>query len=143
MGNLSAKLVNGAATVPVDISESPYYDNVDVRLQATVTGDVDGDGRPDTVVLLECSPQPSNGSAQEVHVFRAEGAELAVLPSPGSLPQTTILAPLYDPSGLTVQHGDVVAVMKAYGPNDSHATGPSVPFTVRWHWAGKGFAPLP
>jgi hypothetical protein len=143
MGTLSARLVNGAATVPVDISESPYYDDVDLLLQATATGDVDGDGRPETVVLLQCSPQPSNAAVQEVHVFRADGSQLAVLPSPNSLPQATILAPLYVPSGLSVQNGDVVAVMKAYGPNDSHATGPSEPFTVRWHWTGRSFAPLP
>ena len=142
MGTVSAHLVNGAATVPVDISESPYYDDVDVLLQAATTGDVDGDGRPETVVLLQCSPQPSNASVQEVHVFRADGSQLAVLPSPNSLPQTTILAPLYVPTGLTVQNGNIVAAMKAYGPGDSHATGPSVPFTVHWHWTGTAFAPL-
>jgi len=142
MGAVSAKLVNGAASVPVDISESPYYDDVDLRLQATATGDVNRDGRPETVVLLQCSPQPSNASVQEVHVFRADGSQLAVLPSANDLPQTTILAPLYVPSGLTVQGGDIVAPMKAYGPADSHATGPSVPFTVRWHWTGTAFAPL-
>ena len=103
---------------------------------------MDGDGRPETVVLLQCSPQPSNASVQEVHVFRADGSQLAVLPSANDLPQTTILAPLYVPSGLTVQNGDVVAAMKAYGPGDSHATGPSVPFTVRWHWTGTAFAPV-
>ena len=78
-----------------------------------------------------------------MHVFRSDGSQLAVLPSPDSLPETTILAPLYVPSGLTVQNGDVVAAMKAYGPDDSHASGPSVPFTVRWHWTGAGFTPLP
>jgi hypothetical protein len=140
---LRARLVDGAATVPVDISESPYYTEVDVSLQAVTTGDVDGDGRPDAVVLLECSPQPSNATTQEVHVLRADGSELAVLPSPDSLPQATILPPEYVPTGLTVQNGDVVAAMKSYGPGDSHATGPSVPFTMRWHWTGTGFAPLP
>jgi hypothetical protein len=139
LGTIQARLVDGAAHVPVDVSQSAEYQDVDLRLEATATGDVDGDGAPDTVVLLQCSPQPSNGFVEEVHVVRSDGAELGVLPSPQTLPETTILAPLYVPSGLTVQDGDVVAAMKAYGPDDSHATGPSVPFTVRWHWTGTGF----
>jgi hypothetical protein len=142
-GELRAKLVNGAAQVPVDVSQSPYYDHVDVRLEGTATGDVDGDGKPDTVVLLQCWPQPSNGFVEEVHVFRSDGSEIGVLPSPRTLPETTILALLYVPTGLSVQHEEIVASMKAYGPNDSHATGPSVPFTVRWRWNGTTFVRLP
>jgi hypothetical protein len=140
---LQAKLVDGAAKVPVDVSDSPSFDHLDVSLEATATGDVDGDGKPDTVVLLRCAPQPSNAFVEEVHVFRADGSQLGVLPSPQTLPETTILAPLYVPAGLSVQHEDVVAPMRSYGPNDSHATGPSVPFTVGWHWTGTRFVRLP
>lgn len=142
-GDVRAKLVNGAASVPVDVSQTPYYDHLDVLLEATATGDVDGDGKPDTVVLLQCAPQPSNGSVEEVHVFRSDGSELGALPSPRTLPETTILAPLYVPAGLSVQDGEIVAPMKAYGPNDSHATGPSVPFTARWKWSGTSFVRVP
>ncbi|MEU2349879.1 hypothetical protein [Modestobacter sp. NPDC049651] len=138
-GNLKATLVDGAARVPVDVSQSPYYQYLDVELQATATGDVDGDGTPDTVVLLQCSPQPSNGAAQEVHVFRADGAELGVLPSASDLQEAATLPPEYVPTGLAVEQEEVVAPMKAYGPDDSHATGPSVPLTVRWRWTGTGF----
>src|SRR5918993_2352259 len=56
-----ATLVDGVARVPADGSRSPFYDHYDVRYEADATGDVDGDGEPDTVVLLQCSPQPSNG----------------------------------------------------------------------------------
>jgi hypothetical protein len=55
-GDLRATLVNGAARVPVDVSQSPYYDHLDVSLEARATGDVDADGKPDTVVLLRCTP---------------------------------------------------------------------------------------
>jgi hypothetical protein len=143
LGTVTAQLKDGAATVPVDVSESPSYDHVDVRLQTTATGDLNGDGKPETAVLLQCSPQPSNASLQEVHVFRADGSQLAVLPSADVLPQATILAPVYVPSGLVIRDGQIVAAMLAYGPNDSHATGPSQPITVRWRWTGTGFAPLP
>jgi hypothetical protein len=135
---LSAKLVNGAAHVPAG-NQNRSYDSFDVHLESQATGDVDGDGKPDTVVLLQCAPQPSNAFVQEVQVFRADGSRLGVLPSPQTLPETTILAPLYVPSGLSVQHGDVVAHMLAYGPGDSHATGPHVRFTVTWHWNGSAF----
>jgi hypothetical protein len=59
------------------------------------------------------------------------------------LREATILAPLYDPTGLSIRDGDIVAEMKVYGPNDSHASGPSERMTVRWHWNGQGFVPLP
>jgi hypothetical protein len=134
-----ATLVDGAARVPADASRSPYYDHYDVRLEGQAQGDVDGDGAPDTVVLLQCSPQPSNGIVEEVQVFAASGDPLGVLPSPRTLREATILAPLYDPDGLSVQDGDVVARMTAYAPEDSHASGPSIPITVRWHWNGREF----
>jgi hypothetical protein len=142
-GGFTAKLVNGTAQVPAEVSQTPHYLDFDVHLEATATGDVDGDGKRDSVVLLQCMPQPSNAFVQEAQVFRADGSLMGELPSPRTLQETTILAPLYVPAGLSIDHEDVVAAMKAYGPNDSHATGPSVPFTVRWHWTGKTFARVP
>lgn len=139
----TATLVNGSAQVPTEVSDTPDYLDFDVHLEATATGDLSGDGKPDTVVLLQCMPQPSNAFVQEVQVFRADGSLMGELPSPRTLPETTILAPLYVPAGLSIQNGDVVAAMKQYGPNDSHATGPSVPFTVRWHWNGTTFVRVP
>ena len=69
----------------------------------------------------------------------ASGDLLGVLPSPRTLREATILAPLYDPAGLSVQDGDIVASMKAYAPEDSRAGGPLIPITVRWHWNGQEF----
>lgn len=138
-----AKLVNGVARVSADVSQTPYFDYFDVRAEARVTGDLDGDRKSDTVVLLQCSPQPSNGFVEEVQVFGADGSRLGVLPSPRMLPEATILAPLYVPAGLSVEHENIVAAMKAYGPEDSHATGPSVPITVHWHWDGTRFVRVP
>jgi hypothetical protein len=134
-----ATLVNGAARVPDDVDEIPYYDYFDVRLEATASGDIDGDGVPDTVVLLQCSPQPSNGILEEAQVFSGAHGRLGVLPSATTLREATILAPLYDPAGLSVQDGDIIAAMKVYGPQDSHASGPSQRMTVRWHWDGQEF----
>jgi hypothetical protein len=141
--SFEASLVHGTAQAIADVSDSPDYVGYDVTLESTAIGDLDGDGKPDTVVLLQCSPQPSNGFVQEIQVFRADGSLMGELPSPRTLPETTILAPLYVPPGLSVDHEDVVAAMKAYGPNDSHATGPTVPLTVRWHWDGATFTRVP
>ncbi|SDC17098.1 hypothetical protein SAMN05660690_0792 [Geodermatophilus telluris] len=136
-------LTDGAAQVPADGSRPPFYDHYEVRWEADARGDVDGDGEPDTVVLLQCSPQPSNGIVEEVQVFTASGDRLGLLPSPRTLREGTPLPPLYDPAGLSVRDGDVVAAMRAYAPGDSHASGPSLPLTVRWHWDGQDFVRVP
>src|SRR3954451_1632112 len=134
-----ATVVGGVARVPADPSRPPHYDHYDVHVTATASGDVDGDGAPDAVVLLDCSPQPSNGIVQEVQVFSSTGRPLGTLPSPRTLRENVELPPVYDPAGLSVQDGEIVAAMMAYGPNDFHASGPSVPFTVRWRFDGQEF----
>ncbi|MGY1601644.1 hypothetical protein [Geodermatophilus sp. SYSU D00815] len=138
-GGFPAALVDGTARVPDDASRPPTYDHYDVAYEGRAEGDVDGDGAADTVVLLQCSPQPSNGIVQEVQVFTASGDLLGVLPSPRTLREGVFLPPLYDPEGLSVEDGVIVAEMAAYGVGDSHATGPSVPITVRWRWDGHAF----
>jgi hypothetical protein len=134
-----ATVVDGSARVPADGSQPPHYEHYDVRVTATASGDVDGDGAPDAVVLLDCSPQPSNGIVQEVQVFSSTGRPLGTLPSPRTLRENVQLPPVYDPAGLSVQDGEIVAAMMAYGPDDFHASGPSVPFTVRWRFDGQEF----
>jgi hypothetical protein len=134
-----ATVVDGVARVPADGSRPPHYDYYDIRVTATASGDVDGDGAPDTVVLLDCSPQPSNGIVQEVRVFSSTGRSLGTLPSPRSLRVDDPLPPVYDPAGLSVQDGEIVAAMTAYGPDDFHASGPSVPVTMRWRLDGQDF----
>ena len=142
-GGFRATVVGGTARVPADASRPPHYDHYDIGVRATATGDVDDDGAPDTVVLLDCSPQPSNGIVQEVQIFSSAGHLLGTLPSPRSLEGDAMLPPVYDPAGLWVRDGEIVADMTAYGPGDSHATGPSVPLTVRWRFDGQEFVRAP
>lgn len=134
-----ATLVNGAAQVPAAAARTQDYDSFDVKFEASATGDLTGDGVPDTAVLLRCSPQPSNAFLEEVQVFSGAAARLGTLPSPRSLRTASILAPLYDPAGLRIERGDIVAAMRVYGPRDTHAGGPSERMTVRWHWTGQRF----
>src|SRR3954451_5251005 len=135
----SASVVDGSGRVGADARRPPHYDYYDIKVTDTAIGDVDGDGAPDTVVLLECSPQPSNGILHEVQVFSSTGRSLGTLPSPRTLQGDAPLPPVYDPAGLSVQDGEIVSAMTAYGPDDSHAGGPSLPLTVRWRFDGQGF----
>ena len=134
-----ATVVGGGARVPADGRRPPHYEHYDIQVTATATGDVDGDGAPDAVVLLDCSPQPSNGVVQEVQIFSSAGRLLGALPSPRTLQTGGKPPPVYDPAGLSVKYGEIVTAMSAYGPDDSHATGPSVPLTLRWRFDGKEF----
>jgi hypothetical protein len=134
-----ATVVDGSARIPADGSRPPHYEYYDIRVTATAGGDVDGDAAPDTVVLLDCSPQPSNGVVQEVQIFSSTGRPLGALPSPRTLQRGVHPPPVYDPAGLSVQDGEIVAAMTDYGPDDSHASGPSVPLTVRWRFNGQEF----
>jgi hypothetical protein len=138
-GGFRAVVVDGGARVPGDSGRPPHYEYYDIHVRSTATGDVDGDGATDAVVLLECSPQPSNGVLQEVEVISSSGDLLGALPSPRTLQGDALLPPEYDPAGLSVQDGEIVAAMAAYGPDDFHASGPSVPLTVRWRFDGQGF----
>jgi hypothetical protein len=135
-----ASLTNGTARVSAVAGQTANYDYYDIRFGTAADGDVDGDGVPDTVVLLYCSPQPSNGILEEVLVYSgADGRLIDDLPSATTLEEAVVLAPLYDPAGLKVKDGDIVAAMRVYGPGDSHASGPSEHTTVRWRWDGQRF----
>ncbi|MGY1753503.1 hypothetical protein [Blastococcus sp. SYSU D01042] len=137
-GGFRAAVVDGSARVPADGTREPFYEYYEVRVETVERGDVDGDGAADAVVLLECSPQPSNGILQEVLLLSASGRPLATLPSPRTLQGEAPLPPVYDPAGLAVADGEIVARMLAYAPTDSHADGPSVPMTVRWRAGPQG-----
>lgn len=64
---------NGHGDGPPD---SDYYNGYIVRVEAvTRPQDLTGNGKPETAVLLYCSPQPSNWFVQEVQVF-TEGSKL-------------------------------------------------------------------
>src|SRR4051795_2100730 len=102
-----ATVVDGSARVPADGSRPPHYEHYDIRITGTASGDVDGDGAPDTVVLLDCSPQLSNGIVQEVQIFSSAGRRLGALPSPRSLQGDAKLPPVYDPAGLRVRDGEI------------------------------------
>jgi hypothetical protein len=139
-GGFRARVVDGAASVPADGTRPPHYDHYEVRVVATAAGDLDGDGGAETVVLLTCSPQPSNGVLQEVLVHASPGRLLGSLPSPRTMQGQAPLPPVYE--RISVRDGLIVADMSAYAATDSHASGPSQPFTVRFSLGPTGVAPV-
>lgn len=137
-GGFRAQVVDGRASVPADGTRPPYYDHYEVRVVDTAAGDLDADGGAETVVLLTCSPQPSNGVLQEVLVLASPGRLLGSLPSPRTLQGQALLPPVHE--RISVQDGVIVADMSAYAATDSHASGPSEPFTVRFSLGPAGVA---
>ncbi|MGX6741236.1 esterase/lipase family protein [Streptomyces xantholiticus] len=111
------------------------YDRWEVRLQRTAHGTLPGLGDV-TAVLFYCSPQPSNFYVQEVRVYRTrDGSEIGRTPSF----KTSNLSPQYQPRSLAIKNGRILADVKFYGPNDSHASGPSILRHVTWSWDGRKF----
>jgi hypothetical protein len=137
----AAGLRGGTATVSGSAIASSGYDSITVTYQEDVTGDLTGDGKPETVVLLTCTPQPSNFSVYEAQVFGPADELLTELPSTSTLQQQgQVLPPEYDvQQSMTIRGGDLHTPMLFYAPEDSHASGPSVSRTARWHWNGDQF----
>lgn len=137
----AAGMRGGTATVSGSAIASSGYDSITVTYQEDITGDLTGDGKPETVVLLTCTPQPSNLSVYEAQVFGPADELLTELPSTSSLQQQgQVLPPEYDvQQSMTIRGGDLRTPMLFYAPEDTHASGPSVSRTARWHWNGDQF----
>jgi len=134
----SVRLSNSTATVSGQNAGSTDYDQFTVQYQAAANGELAGIG-PASAVLLACSPQPSNFAVQEVQVLRPDGSLVSELPSASTLQNGAILPPVYVPSGLRVTGGNISTDLLAYGPNDTHASGPTVRETATLHWNGTSF----
>jgi hypothetical protein len=113
----------------------------DVQIQQVTHGYLPSIGNV-TGVLFYCSPQPSNYFLQELRIYRtSDGSEIGRIPhlegsgagAAGQLP------PVYTPGSVAVENGQVTAEVKFYGPNDSHASGPSEAQHLTWTWDGREF----
>ncbi|MDX3454960.1 hypothetical protein PV396_23975 [Streptomyces sp. ME02-8801-2C] len=105
-----------------------------ILVQHKATGDLDGDGRPETVASVRCdagSGTPPNG----VYVLtRAADAE-----------QPRIVATLVDPkdrltvTDLTVTDGAVTATLLGYSSLDVPRCCPDVDERAKWQWKNGAF----
>ncbi|MBA2947075.1 hypothetical protein [Streptomyces himalayensis] len=111
------------------------YDRWEVEVQRTAQGSLPRLGNV-TAVLFYCSPQPSNFFLQELRVYRTDdGSEIGRTPT-FDVPE---LSPKYQPESLMIKDGRLAADVKFYGPEDSHAEGPSILRHVTWTWEGGRF----
>jgi hypothetical protein len=130
---LTVTLQAGTATS----TASGGFDQVTVTADAVVSGDLTGDGRPETAVLLGCVPQPSNYTTQEIQVFSDDGGRLGNPLRSSDLTAGAILPPQLDTTSLTIGDGTMHVAAKTYVDGDSHASGPSASSVITWRWNGQ------
>ncbi|MFF3328362.1 hypothetical protein ACFYWX_02180 [Streptomyces sp. NPDC002888] len=111
------------------------YDHWEVEVQRAARGRLPRLGDV-TAVLFYCSPQPSNFFMQELRVYRTDdGSEIGRTPT-FDVPE---LPPQYQPKSLVIKNSRLAADVKFYGPDDSHADGPSILRHVTWTWENDRF----
>ncbi|MCT9004519.1 hypothetical protein [Streptomyces rhizosphaerihabitans] len=105
-----------------------------VLVQKKAAGDLDGDGRPETVAVVRCdagSGTPPNG----VYVLtQAEGAK-----------QPRVVATLVDPkdrlsvTDFAVRDGAVTATLLGYSSTDVPSCCPDLKDSAKWQWKNGAF----
>ncbi|MFJ3305709.1 hypothetical protein ACIPSA_21790 [Streptomyces sp. NPDC086549] len=107
---------------------------VKVKVQKKATGDLDGDGRPETVAVVHCDA-PMGTPPDGVYVLtQAAGAE-----------QPRVVATLVDPkdrltvTDFTVRAGAVTATLLGYSTADVPSCCPDVKTAAKWQWKGGAF----
>ncbi|MFF4321447.1 hypothetical protein [Streptomyces sp. NPDC001568] len=117
-----------AATYPLDCKGVPRI------VTDTAHGDLDGDGRPETVAAVRCDA----GSGTPPHALYV----LIQDPAPGSAPR--VVATLLDTdrrrtaTDLTVRNGSVTVRLLGYSSPDVPRSSPDLNQLAKWRWtAGK------
>lgn len=118
-----------AVGYPLDCKGAPHL------VTATAQGDLDGDGRPETVAAVRCDA----GSGTPPHALYVLAQEAA----PGARPR--IVATLLDPAqrrtatDLTVRDRTVTAGLLGYSSPSVPRYSPDVKQLAKWRWTGGKF----
>ncbi|MFD3547671.1 hypothetical protein ACFWUW_19060 [Streptomyces sp. NPDC058655] len=118
-----------AVAYPLDCKGAPQ------AVTATAEGDLDADGRPETVAAVRCDA----GSGTPPHALYV----LAQDPAEGSRPR--VVATLLDTArrqtatGLTVRDGAVTATLLGYSSPEVPRYSPDVKKLAKWRWTGGKF----
>ncbi|MFJ4714591.1 hypothetical protein [Streptomyces sp. NPDC088785] len=127
---------HGAAVAPPDPAKAHFpldCGPAEVLVQKKATGDLDGDGRPETVAVVRCdagSGTPPNG----VYVLTRGGDG-----------RPRVVATLVDPkdaftvTDLAVRAGAVTATLDGYSSPDVPRYRPDVHEKAKWQWRGGRF----
>ncbi|MFG2418413.1 hypothetical protein ACGFWD_05105 [Streptomyces sp. NPDC048448] len=117
-----------AVTFPLDCGPT------EVVVQKKASGDLDGDGSPETVAVVRCdagSGTPPNG--------------VYVLTQGGAAKKPRIVATLVDPkdrlsvTGFAVRDGAVTATLLGYSSADVPSCCPDVKDRAKWQWKNGAF----
>ncbi|GGJ01676.1 hypothetical protein [Streptomyces brasiliensis] len=107
---------------------------VKVLVQKKASGDLDGDGRPETVAVVHCDA-PMGTPPDAVYVLtQAAGAR-----------QPRVVATLVDPkdrhtvTDFAVRAGAVTATLLGYSSADVPSCCPDVKSDAKWQWNGRAF----
>ncbi|MFF5706974.1 hypothetical protein ACFY7H_31500 [Streptomyces sp. NPDC012794] len=118
-----------AVTYPLDCKGAPH------TVTETAQGDLDGDGRPETVAAVRCDA----GSGTPPHAIYV----LAQDPEKGSAPR--VVATLLDAerrrtaTGLTVRDGSITARLLGYSSPSVPRYSPDLDQLTKWRWTGGKF----
>ncbi|MFG2982545.1 hypothetical protein ACGFYQ_15015 [Streptomyces sp. NPDC048258] len=118
-----------AVTYPLDCKGAPQ------TVTATARGDLDGDGRPETVAAVRCDAG-SGTPPHAVYVLtqdRAEGARPRVVATLLDTPQRQTA------TDLTVRDGVVTATLLGYSSPEIPRYSPDVKKLAKWRWSGGKF----
>lgn len=107
-----------------------------VELLSTSTADVDGDGRDETAVLLECGT--GDAVQQSVQLLDDTGTLRTELPVPAP-PTGSTSTPEFAPSSFTLGTGTLTTGMRVFEGTDTGGTGPTGSQTWTWDWTGGTF----
>ncbi|MFJ3233175.1 hypothetical protein [Streptomyces sp. NPDC086787] len=105
-----------------------------VRVQKQATGDLDGDGRPETVAVVRCDA-PMGTPPDGVYIL-TRAADTG---------RARIVATLVDPedrlnvTDFTVRAGAVTATLLGYSSADVPSCCPDLRTQAKWHWKGGAF----
>lgn len=121
-----------AYTVPPDPATAEFpleCGPVDVVVKKHAAGDLDGDGRPETVAIVHCDASMGTPPDGMYVLTQAAGADTS-----------RVVATLLDPGELTnvddfaVRDGDVTAVLLGYSSTAVPRCCPDVRTSTKWHW---------
>ncbi|MDT3725179.1 hypothetical protein ROS62_09840 [Streptomyces sp. DSM 41972] len=118
---------------PADVEFPLDCGPVKLVVKKQVSGDLDGDGRPETVAAVHCDA-PMGTPPDGVYVLtQAAGAEPRVV--------ATLVAPEdgNNVDDFSVRGGDAVATLLGYSSTDVPRCCPDVRETVKWRWENGAF----
>ncbi|MFD4246108.1 hypothetical protein ACFWP3_31620 [Streptomyces sp. NPDC058525] len=123
-----------AVTYPLDCKGAPQ------TVTATAQGDLDGDGRPETVAAVRCEAG-SGTPPHAIYVLTQAAPGKAAPDAAGPRVVATLLdaAQRQNATDLTVRDGVVTATLLGYSSPEVPRYSPDVKKLAKWRWTGGKF----